>query len=154
MKTTLDDVDVKILQILQKDGRITNADLAKAVALSPPSVLARVRLLEGAGLIRRYVAILDPDRMGFKITAWVMITLALHQDQPIERFRKAVGDIPEVLECYHVSGDFDFLLKVAVRDMKEYERFVREKLSRINSVGTIRSSFVYATPKHTTELPF
>ncbi len=153
MKNNLDEVDLQLLALLQRDGRITNADLAKAVNLSPPSVLQRVRALEKASLIRGYHALLDHERLGFRITAMVMITLALHQDMAIERFRRAVQDIPEILECHHVSGDFDFLLKVVVRDMRGYEAFVREKLSRIKGVGQIRTSFVLGTPKATSEIP-
>jgi Lrp/AsnC family leucine-responsive transcriptional regulator len=152
MKNQLDEVDLQILASLQKDGRITNADLAKAVNLSPPSVLQRVRALEKAGLIRGYHALLDHERLGLRITAMVMITLALHQDMAIERFRRAVMDIPEILECHHVSGDFDFLLKVVVRDMRSYEQFVREKLSKIKGLGQIRTSFVLGTTKYSTEI--
>jgi Lrp/AsnC family leucine-responsive transcriptional regulator len=152
-KTHLDEVDVELLRLLQGDGRITNADLAKQVNLSPPSVLQRVRALEHAGAIKGYAAILDGDRLGFRITAWVQITLSLHQEQPIERFRRGVQEIPEILECHHVSGDFDFLLKVTVRDMRQYEVFIREKLSKIKGIQQIRSSFVMATNKHTTALP-
>lgn len=152
MKNNLDEVDLQILTLLQRDGRITNADLAKAVNLSPPSVLQRVRALEKAGLIRGYHALLDYERLGRRITAMVMITLALHQDMAIERFRRAVQDIPEILECHHVSGDFDFLLKVVVRDMRGYEVFVREKLSKIKGVGQIRTSFVMGTAKYSTEI--
>jgi Lrp/AsnC family leucine-responsive transcriptional regulator len=152
MKTHLDEIDLQILGILQKDGRITNADLAKSVGLSPPSVLQRVRALEKAGLIRGYHALLEYERLGLKITAWVMISLALHQEQPIERFRRSVQDFPEVLECYHVSGDFDFLLKVVVRDMRAYEAFIREKLSKVKGVQQIRSSFAFGTSKHTTQI--
>lgn len=152
MKNQLDEVDLQILASLQRDGRITNADLAKAVNLSPPSVLQRVRALEKAGLIRGYHALLDHERLGLRITAMVMITLALHQDMAIERFRRAVLDIPEILECHHVSGDFDFLLKVVVRDMRSYEQFVREKLSKIKGLGQIRTSFVLGTTKYSTEI--
>lgn len=153
MKNQLDEVDLQILTLLQRDGRITNADLAKAVNLSPPSVLQRVRTLEKAGLIRGYHALLDHERLGLRITAMVMITLALHQDMAIERFRRAVQDVPEILECHHVSGDFDFLLKVVVRDMRGYEAFIREKLSKVKGVGQIRTSFVLGTTKYTTEIP-
>jgi Lrp/AsnC family leucine-responsive transcriptional regulator len=152
MRTQLDVVDVQILSLLQKDGRITNADLAKAVGLSPPSVLQRVRALEKAGLIRGYVALLDPERLGLRITAWVEITLDLHQDQPIERFRRSVQEIPEILECYNVSGDFDFLLKVIVRDMRSYESFIREKLAKIKGVNQVRTNMVLGTNKHTTQI--
>src|SRR5882762_8620055 len=98
----IDDVDIQLLKLLQDDGRITNADLAKKVGLSPPSVLQRVRTLEKAGLIRGYHALLDSERLGLKLTAFASISLALHQDQPIERFRRSVMDIEEVLECYHI----------------------------------------------------
>jgi Lrp/AsnC family transcriptional regulator, leucine-responsive regulatory protein len=151
-KSHLDEVDVQILTLLQQDGRITNADLAKNVGLSPPSVLQRVRALEKAGLIKGYHAILDADRLGLRITAWVQISLALHQEQPIERFRRGVQDIPEILECYQVSGDYDFLLKVVVRDMRHYEVFVREKLSKIKGIGQIKTNMVFGTAKHTTQI--
>lgn len=153
MKTHLDEVDIHILSLLQADGRITNADLAKKVGLSPPSVLQRVRALEKAGLIRGYFAVLDAERLGLKITALAMISLSLHQEQPIERFRRAISDIPEVLECYHVSGEFDFLLKIVVRDIRAYEVLIREKLSKIKGLGQIKTSFVLATTKHSTQIP-
>jgi Lrp/AsnC family leucine-responsive transcriptional regulator len=151
-KTLLDEVDVHILALLQKDGRITNADLAKSVGLSPPSVLQRVRALEKAGLIRGYFALLDADRLGLRVLAWVQITLALHQEQPIERFRRSIQDMPEILECYHVTGDFDFLLKVVVKDMRTYEVFIREKLSKIKGIGQIKTSIAFGTNKYTTQL--
>ena len=153
IKTHLDETDVQILNLLQNDGRITNAELAKRVGLSPPSVLQRVRALEKSGLIRNYVAILEPERLGLRITALVMISLSLHQEQPIERFRRSIQEIPEITECYHVSGDFDFLLKVVVRDMRAYEVFLREKLSKIKGIGKITTNFVLATNKQATQIP-
>jgi Lrp/AsnC family leucine-responsive transcriptional regulator len=149
----LDEVDVKLLALLQADGRITNTDLAKQVDLSPPSVLQRVRALENAGLVRGYTAVLDAERLGFKLTALTFVSLTLHQDLAIERFRKAVTALPEVLECYHISGDADFVLKVVVRDMRAYEGFIREKLAKIKSIGRIQTSFVLGTAKHTSHLP-
>lgn len=149
----LDETDIEILRILQADGRITNADLAKRVGLSPPSALQRVRQLEQADLIRGYHAVLDPDRLGFKIMVLAMIQLALHQEQPIERFRRSVQEIPEIVECYHVSGEFDFLLKILVKDIRSYEALIREKISKIKGVGQIKSSFVLACPKQTTQIP-
>lgn len=152
-KTHLDETDVQILHLLQNDGRMTNAELAKRVGLSPPSVLQRVRALEKAGLIRAYVALLEPERLGLRITAMIMISLALHQEQPIERFRRSIQEIPEIIECYHVSGDFDFLLKVVVKDMRAYEVFLREKLSKIKGIGKITTNFVLATNKQITQIP-
>jgi Lrp/AsnC family leucine-responsive transcriptional regulator len=149
----LDDVDLHILRLLQQDGRMTNADLARTVGLSPPSVLQRVRKLEETGVIRGYATILDQEKMGFGLTVLAQISLALHQEAPIERFRRAIADIPEVLECYHVSGEFDFLLKIVVEDMKGYEALVRNKLSKIKGLGKIQSCFALATTKQTYRLP-
>ena len=153
MKTHLDEVDVHILACLQEDGRVTNADLAKSVGLSPPSVLQRVRALEKAGLIRGYHAILDAERLGLRVTALAMISLSLHQEQPIERFRRSVQEIPEILDCYHVSGEFDYLLRIVVRDIRSYELLIREKISKIRGVRQIKTSFVLSVPKQTTKLP-
>ena len=153
MKTHLDEKDVQILSLLQADGRMTNADLAKQVNLSPPSALQRVRALEKAGLIKGYVALLDPDRLGLKLTALVMVRLSLHQERPIEQFRKSIQDIPEILECFHVSGEFDFLLKVVVKDIRAYEQLVREKFTKIKGLQQINTSFVMGIPKQTTAIP-
>ena len=152
-KTHLDEKDIQILSLLQSDGRITNADLAKQVNLSPPSTLQRVRALEKAGLIKGYATILDADRLGLKITALVMVTLSLHQERPIEQFRKAVQDIPEIMECYHVSGDFDFLLKILVKDIRAYEALIRERITRIKGIQQIKTSFVLGVSKHTSVIP-
>jgi Lrp/AsnC family leucine-responsive transcriptional regulator len=149
----IDEVDVQLLKLLQHDGRITNADLAKTVGLSPPSVLQRVRALERAGFIRGYTAVLDAERLGLRITAFAMISLSLHQDMAIERFRKAIQEVEEVQECYHVSGEYDFLVKILVRDMRAYEALIREKISRIRGIRQINSSFVFGVPKKTTAIP-
>lgn len=149
----LDEVDIHILKLLQKNGRISNAELARTVKLSPPSVLQRVRKLEVSGYIRSYAAMLDAEKLGYQLVVMAMISLALHQEQPIEGFRKAVTEIPQVLEVMHVSGDFDFLLKIVVRDMGDYEKMVRERLSAIPGVGKIHSCFVLGLNKDTTELP-
>ena len=103
MKTQLDETDVQILNLLQRDGRITNADLAKAVGLSAPSVLQRVRILEKSGIIKNYVTILDAERLGRKLIAFVNVSLSLHESQPIERFRKSVQEIPEITEVYNIT---------------------------------------------------
>jgi len=152
MKAHLDEVDVQLLALLQEDGRITNADLAKQVGLSAPSVLQRVRALEKSGLVKRYTALLDAERLGYKLTALTQISLSLHEAQPIERFRKAVADIPEISECYHVTGEFDFLLKIVVKDMRHYEQVLREKITRIRGIGKISTSFVLGVPKYSTDV--
>lgn len=149
---TLDEIDRQILSILQADGRITNADLARKVGLSPPSVLQRVRKLEDAGVISRYVAILDPATLGLTLTVVVFVSLSLHQDQPIERFVDEATKLDEVVECLHVSGDFDFMLKVRVADMRAYEQFISNKLTKIIGIGKVQSCFVMAARKETTEV--
>lgn len=153
MKNYLDDIDHKILDLLQTHGRMTNAELAKRIKLSPPSALQRVRGLERAGYIRGYGAVLDPERLGYGITVWAMVSLSLHQDQPIERFVKSVLEIPEVVECHHVSGEFDFLLKILVSDIRAYESLIREKLSQVRGIQQIRSSFVLSAPRSRTQIP-
>lgn len=153
MRSSLDDIDEKILQILQENGRITNADLAKCIELSPPSALQRVRRLERAGYIIGYTALLDPEKLGYPITVWAMMSLTLHQDQPVEKFRESVMLIPEVVECYNVSGEFDFLLKILVADIAAYEALMREKLSRLEGVRQLKSSFVLGVTKHSTHIP-
>jgi Lrp/AsnC family transcriptional regulator, leucine-responsive regulatory protein len=149
----IDEVDVQLLKLLQSDGRITNADLAKSVGLSPPSVLQRVRALERSGLIRGYTALLDAEKLGMRITAFAMISLSLHQDMAIERFRRAIQEVEEVQECYHVSGEYDFLVKIVVRDMRAYEVLIREKISRIRGIRQINSSIVFGVTKQTTAIP-
>ncbi|MBX7134290.1 MAG: Lrp/AsnC family transcriptional regulator [Fimbriimonadaceae bacterium] len=153
MRDRFDEVDLHILRLLQEDGRMTNVDLARTVGLSAPSVLQRVRKLEEIGVIQGYTTILDQERLGFGLTVFAQISLALHQEAPIERFRRAIQDIPEVLECYHVSGEFDFLLKIVVEDMKAYEALVRDKLSHIKGLGKIQSCFALATNKQVHRLP-
>lgn len=153
VKNNLDETDEKILEILQDNGRITNADLAKAIKLSPPSALQRVRRLERAGYVKGYTALLDPEKLGYSITVWAMMSLTLHQDQPIESFRNRILEIPQVVECYNVSGEFDFLLKILVADIRAYETLMRETLSRIEGVRQLHSSFVLGVTKHTTHIP-
>ena len=153
MKPALDQVDRQLLKLLQEDGRISNANLARTVGLSPPSVLQRVRKLEEMGLVANYTAILDREAMGYSLMVIAQVSLSLHNKKPIDAFVAAIGNIPEVLECLHVSGDYDFLLKIIVEDMHAYERFIREQLSTIDGVGKIHSCFVLASKKYTTELP-
>lgn len=154
MRFSLDEIDLTILGILQREGRITNAELAKRVGLSPPSALQRVRQLERSGVIKSYVALLDADKLGQKVMVFAMVRLSLHQEQPIERFRRGIAEIPEVVESYHISGDYDYLLKIIVPDIRSYETLIREKVSRIRGIRQIVSSFVLGVPKYTTQIPF
>lgn len=152
-KERLDDIDFHLLKLLQQDGRISNAELARTVGLSPPSVLQRLRRLFDIGVIEGYTCELNAASLGYSLTVFAQVSLAMHQDRPIDAFRKAVVEIPEVLDCHHVSGEFDFLLRIVVRDMKAYEQLVRDKLSTIPGIGKIQSCFSMATVKHGAHLP-
>ena len=150
---TIDDIDRALLCILQSDARISNADLARQVNLSPPAVHARIRRLQELGVIRSYVAVLDREALGFEMLCLIAIRMERHQRPDIERVRAAVGQMPEVLECHHLTGEFDYQLKVVVRNRKELERFVMDRLSTIPGIGHIRTSLVFSEIKATTELP-
>ena len=111
----LDETDRIILEILQEQGRISNAELARRVDLSPPATHARLRRLEEGGYIRQYAALLDLDKVGYDMLCFVMVSLQLHQSQQVEGFKAAIQEMPEVLECHHVTGEYDYLLKVVIR---------------------------------------
>ena len=148
----MDSTDKKILEILQGAARVTNVQLAQEVALSPPAVLERVKKLEEKGVIQKYVTLLDEKRVGRGTQAFVSISLELHERTSIEGFTEAVGACPAILECYHLAGEEDYLLKVAVGDIGEYESFLHDTLTRIPGVRKIRTQFVLSTIKKATEL--
>lgn len=148
-----DGIDQQILLLLMEDGRMTHTEIGKRIGLSPPSVLQRIKQMEASGAILGYKVVVSPEKLGFKLNVLTFISLELHQDQPIERFRESVAKIPEVLACFHISGDYDFLLRIIVKDMKGYEQLVREKLSRIRGVAKIQSSFVLGIAKEDSKLP-
>lgn len=151
--TTLDELDLAILRILQEDGRISNADLAQRISLSPPATHARVRRLTEQGVILRTVALLDKEKLGYDMTCFVHVSLQLHRQEGLDEFRRRVNEFPEVLECHHVTGDFDFLLKIVVRNRKELERFVIQELTPVPGVARINTSLVLSEAKSTTALP-
>ncbi len=153
MKEKLDEADTKILRLLQADGRMTNADLARKIGLSPPSMLQRVRKLEEAGFIKGYSADLSPEALGYQLLVVTFVSLSLHQEGSIEQFRNAARAVPEILEVLHISGEYDFLLKVVAKDMRDYERIVTTHISAIKAVGKINSCFVLAINKHGASLP-
>ncbi len=148
----LDKTDIKILNILQENGRITNAKLAAEVGISPPAMLERVKRLEAAGVIKKYLTILDHKKTGFGLMAIIIISLSLHQISSLQQVKERLIILEEVLECYQLTGDVDFMLKVAVRDMQSYTDFINDKLSSIPGIQNIRTSFVLETLKNTTKL--
>ncbi len=153
IQENLHPLDAAILRELQNDGRISTVELARRVHLSPPATHARVKRLEKAGLIRQYGATLDREKAGFDLLCFIQITIQLHQPQQVEKFRTLVRQMPEVLECHHITGEYDYLLKVALRNRKDLERFVVKQLTPIPGVARIHTSMVLSENKATTALP-
>jgi Lrp/AsnC family leucine-responsive transcriptional regulator len=149
----LDDLDRKILQNLQADGRMSLADLAGKIGLSPSPCLRRVRMLERNGVIERYVAVLDQRAVGLPVSVFVSIKLDGQRQESLDRFAKAIERWPEVLECYLMTGPRDYWLRVVVPDLDAYERFVKQKLTRLEGIASIESSFALEQVKYTNILP-
>jgi len=139
---TLDATDRRLLALLQEDSRISNADLAARIGLSPSPTLARVRKLERAGVVTRYTALLDARKVGYGALAFVRVAIALHRKNAIREFEQAVHRLPEVVECYHITGDADYLLKVVVRDIEAYKDFIINHVTALPGVRRVNTSFV------------
>ena len=149
----LDTTDLKILTVLQQDGRITNFKLAKKIGLSPTPTLLRVKKLEEAGYIKRFVALLDPEKLGLPVLAFVHVILEAHNRKTTLDFMQMVQRFPEVLECHHIAGDEDFLLKVIAASPGEYENFVLEKLTKVAGIEKVKTTFVLSSSKLETAVP-
>jgi Lrp/AsnC family leucine-responsive transcriptional regulator len=164
-KIVLDKIDRKILAILQADGRLSNQDIAEQVSLSPSPCLRRIKRLEDAGVIRQYVALLDPDKIGLGLLAYVNVRLEKHSDMPASGssrsasgspradFAASVANWPEVVACYAMTGEMDYLLRVHVEDMEHFSRFMMSTLLRHPAVLDVKSSFALQRIKDTTALP-
>ena len=152
-KQAIDEIDRKILVALQEDGRISLSDLAVRVNLSPSPCLRRVRRLERAGIIARYVAVLDQAKVGLPVSVFVSIKLESQRVEALERFKKAIAKWPEVLECYLMTGPRDYLLRIVAADLEAYERFLKQKLTRVDGVASIESSFALEQAKYSHVLP-
>jgi len=141
----LDSIDIAILKNLQPEGRLTNADLAERIHLSPSSCLRRVRLLEDAGIIDGYAALVNQCAIGKPSNIFIEISLGSQSEESLNAFEQAVADCPEVMECYLMAGDADYLLRVVASDSADYERIHKTHLSRLPNVSRIRSSFALRT---------
>lgn len=151
----LDRYDRQLLEVLQKDGRISNQDLADKIGLSPSACLRRLRTLEESGLIVGYRALLDAKVLGLTLMALVHISMDRHTPERFANFEKKVADLPEVLECLLITGqDADYQLKVIVRDMDAYQELLLNKITRIEGVTGVHSSFVLRNVVNKTSLPF
>jgi DNA-binding Lrp family transcriptional regulator len=147
----MDKIDRAILRVLQKDGRVSNVQLADRVGLSESACLRRVRLLEQSGIIDRYVMLINQAAVGKPGNVFVRVTLEGQQKEKLQQFEKTVAAVPEVMECYLMSGDFDYLLRVIIKDNLDYMR-VHDKLTGLPGVLRVQSSFALRTVRKTTEL--
>ena len=141
-KTGLDRIDKKILNILQENGKTTNAKLSRMVGISAPATLERVKRLELSGVISHFTAVVDPEKIGFSITAIVSISLSLSKLSSVARIKEKFAELEEVVECYQIAGANDFILKVIAKDIKAYGQFMNRKLTQIQGIQNIQSSFV------------
>ena len=147
MAAPIDETDLQILKTLQKNAKLTTKELADAVHLTPTPVFERQKRLERQGYIKKYVAILDPEKLGLGLMVFCKVKLKQINREIAESFMRRIHRLPEVIECYNTSGTYDYLLKVRARDMKQYQEFVLTKLGDIESVSSIESTFVMAEVK-------
>jgi len=152
-KEALDQIDRRILAELQQNARLSNSELAERAGISPSPCWRRVRRLEESRVIDRYVTLLDPGRLGLAVSVFVQVSLATQVESALEIFETAILERPEVMECYLMTGNADYLLRVVAADLAAYERFLMDHLTRIPVVSNIRSSFALRSVKYRTDLP-
>ncbi len=150
---TLDSTDLRILHELQTDGSLSNVDLAQRVHLSPSPCLARVKALQAAGVIDRYVALANPAALGLRLNVFINISLKEQSKSALAEFERRIAEHDEVMECYLMTGESDYLIRVAVADIGALERFILEQLSPIKGIEKIRSSFALKQVRYKTSLP-
>ncbi|HSI68950.1 MAG TPA: Lrp/AsnC family transcriptional regulator [Gillisia sp.] len=150
----LDDIDIKILRQLQQDSKITNKELSGKLDLSVTAIYERIKRLERNKVVARYVALLNPEKVEKGFTVLCQIKLLQHTKSYMIKFEAEVARLPEVLECYHVSGEYDYNLKVVVKDMEAYREFMVTKLTTLEHIGSTQSTFIINQVKNTTALPF
>ncbi|MBL7855228.1 MAG: Lrp/AsnC family transcriptional regulator [Cyclobacteriaceae bacterium] len=153
MKSKLDQIDRKILELLQANSNITNAQLAQEIGLSPAPTLERVKKLEQAGIIRSYHALVDPASVGLGVSTFVTVSLKGHNKENIEKFISAIKKIEEVVECHHVTGQADFILKVVAPDIPAYQTLMLEKVTNIEVVDNLQSTIILSTFKDSKAIP-
>ncbi|CAG9185414.1 Leucine-responsive regulatory protein [Cupriavidus laharis] len=149
----LDATDIRILSELQRDGSLTNVELASRVNLSPSPCLARVKQLEKCGVISRKVTLLDARRLGLKVVVFIQVSLDKQRRETLDTFERRITSLPQVMECYLMSGDSDYLLRVVVPDVEALERLIIDQITRIPGVLNIRSSFALKQVLYSTALP-
>ncbi|MBS1542993.1 MAG: Lrp/AsnC family transcriptional regulator [Bacteroidetes bacterium] len=153
MKIKLDITDRKILELLQTNSNITNAQLAQEIGLSPAPTLERVKKLETAGVIRSYHAVVDAASVGLGVSTFVMVTLKGHNKENIAKFMQAISQIKEIVECHHVTGQADFILKIVAADIPSYQQLMLDKVTNIEVVDNMQSMVILSTLKDTKMIP-
>lgn len=153
MATGLDNTDLKILRILQERGKITNIQLSQEIGLSPAPTLERVKKLENNGCIASYHAKLDSEKLGLGFSALIQVSLTRQMDNAISEFRKHIDEIDEIVECYQLTGNFDYQLRVVVQDIPAFEKLIAEKLSKIEEIGQMQTTVVLSKIKDSHILP-
>lgn len=148
-----DAIDHRILEALQDNGRMTNQELANLIGLSPSPCLRRVRQLESDGVIERYVALINPAAMGLLVTAFIRVRLDQQDDRHLAEFEAAVADFPEVMECYLMTGEADYQLRVLVKSLEAFEDFLRHRLTRVRGIANVTTSFALRPVIYKTALP-
>ncbi len=149
----LDEIDSRILAELQRNGRLSNQDLAVKVGMSASPCWRRVRALEERGVIKAYAALVDPAALGLHVSVFTQVSLERQEEKALQVFEAAVCEWPEILECYLMTGDADYLLRVVLPNLAAYEQFLMQKLTRIPGIASIKSSFALRSVKYRTDLP-
>ncbi len=149
----LDAIDRRILSMLQDNGKATNKEIANDLGMSITPIYERIKKMEEAGYIRSYTAIVDKDMLGYKLIAYCHVKLDVHKRQFLKQFEQEVDQLDEVVECYHMTGQDDYLLKVIVKDMSDYQHFISDKLAALDNIGSVRSSFVMTEVKWQVSVP-
>lgn len=148
----IDFIDKQIINLLQQNSKANIKEIALKIGLTQTPTYERIKRLEKSGIIQKYIAVLNKEKIGFKVEVFCQVTLLVHSKELITKFENAINKIDEVIECFHVAGNYDYLLKVIVKDMKSYQLFLKNKLSVLDSVGNVQSTFVMSSTKDTSIL--
>jgi len=143
----LDLTDKKILNLLQQNSKANIKEIALKIGLTQTPTYERIKRLEKTGVIKNYIAVLDKEKVGYMVEVFCQVTLSVHSKEMITRFENAINKIDEVMECFHVAGNYDYLLKIIVKDMNSYQAFLKNKLSVLDSVANVQSTFVMSSTK-------
>jgi len=153
MSYEADAIDRRIIQLLQEDGKMKIKEIASALKMTNTPIFERIKRLEKEGYIKAYSAIIDKEKLGFSLVAFCNVTLETHHKTNITQFVNDIGKLSEVVECYHIAGLYDYLLKIYVKDMVDYQDFITNKLASIPNIGRVQSSFVMTEVKNNNVLP-